>query len=168
MLILKKLNPKKDISDKYVKWMNDKSVHPFSVQKFTKHTKQKIKKYVETINNSKNTFLYGIFLKKKNFFNHIGNIKLGPIHKYYRSSYISYFIGDKEYLKKGHTTKAIRMIIKIARQKKVKKLKAGIVEVNYGSIKAVKKNGFKKEATLVSEEQHGKKRYNSFIFGKVL
>ena len=60
------------------------------------------------------------------------------------------------------------MIIKIARQKKVKKLKAGIVEVNYGSIKAVKKNGFKKEATLVSEEQHGKKRYNSFIFGKVL
>ena len=45
MLILKKLNPKKDISDKYVKWMNDKSVHPFSVQKFTKHTKQKVKKY---------------------------------------------------------------------------------------------------------------------------
>ena len=42
---------------------------------------------------------------------------------------------EKEYLKKGYTTKAIRMIIKIARQKKVKKLKAGVVEVNYGSIK---------------------------------
>ena len=60
------------------------------------------------------------------------------------------------------------MIIKIARQKKVKKLKAGVVEVNYGSIKVVKKNGFKKEATLISEEQHGNKRYNSLIFGKVL
>ena len=168
MLILKKLNPKKDISDKYVKWMNDKSVHPFSVQKFTKHTKKKIKKYVEKINNTKNIFLYGIFLKQKKSLNHIGNIKLGPIHKYYKSSHISYFIGEKEYLKKGYTTKAIRMIIKIARQKKVKKLKAGIVEVNYGSINVVKKNGFKKEATLISEEQHGNKRYNSLIFGKVL
>jgi len=168
MLILKKLDPKKDISDKYVKWMNDKSVHPFSAQKFTKHTKQKVKKYVEKINSTKNIFLYGIFLKQKKSLNHIGNIKLGPIHKYYKSSHISYFIGEKEYLKKGYTTKAIKMIIKIARQKKVKKLKAGIVEVNYGSIKVVKKNGFKKEATLISEEQHGNKRYNSFIFGKVL
>ena len=32
-----------------------------------------------------------------------------------------------------------------------------MVEINYGSIKVVKKNGFKKEATLVSEELHGKK-----------
>ena len=112
MLILKKLNPKKDISDKYVKWMNDKSVHPFSIQKFTKHTKQKVKKYLEKINNTKNIFLYGIFLKQKKSLNHIGNIKLGPIHKYYKSSHISYFIGEKEYLKKGYTTKAIRMIIK--------------------------------------------------------
>ena len=109
-----------------------------------------------------------IFLKQKKSLNHIGNIKLGPIHKYYKSSHISYFIGEQEYLKKGYTTKAIRMIIKIARQKKVKKLKAGIVEVNYGSINVVKKNGFKKEATLISEEQHGNKRYNSLIFGKVL
>ena len=66
MIILKKLNPKKDISDKYVNWMNDKSVHPFSVQKFTKHTKKKVKKYVEKINSTKNIFLYGIFLKQKN------------------------------------------------------------------------------------------------------
>ena len=140
----------------------------FANQKNSKLLKEISGKYVEKINNTKNIFLYGIFLKQKKSLNHIGNIKLGPIHKYYKSSHISYFIGEKEYLKKGYTTKAIRMIIKIARQKKVKKLKAGVVEVNYGSIKVVKKNGFKKEATLISEEQHGNKRYNSLIFGKVL
>lgn len=168
MLILKKLNPKKDISDKYVKWMNDKSVHPYSVQKFKKHTLKNVKKYVSDINKSKNIFLFGIFLKNKRTLNHIGNIKLGPIHEYYKSSHISYFIGDKKFLNKGYTTLAIKKIVKIAKKKKVKKLKAGIVEINYGSIKVVKKNGFKKEATLVSEELHGKKRYNSLIYGKII
>jgi RimJ/RimL family protein N-acetyltransferase len=43
-----------------------------------------------------------------------------------------------------------------------------MVEINYGSIKVVKKNGFKKEATLVSEEFHGKRRYNSLIYGKII
>lgn len=168
MLILKKLNPKKDISKKYVSWMNDKSVHPFSVQKYKKHTLKNVKKYVIDINNSKNIFLFGIFIKKKNFLNHIGNIKLGPIHKYYKSSHISYFIGEKKFLGKGYTTLAIKKIIQIAKKKKVKKIKAGMVEINYGSIKVAEKNGFKKEATLISEELHGKKRYNSLIYGKVI
>ena len=74
MLILKKLNPKKDITQKYVSWMNDKSVHPFSVQKFKKHNIKNVKKYVRDINKSKNIFLFGIFLKNKSSLNHIGNI----------------------------------------------------------------------------------------------
>tara|TARA_B100001029_G_C15029529_1_gene435953 strand:- start:743 stop:1249 length:507 start_codon:yes stop_codon:yes gene_type:complete len=168
MLILKKLNPKKDVSAKYLKWMNDKSVHPFSVQKFKKHTIKNIRKYVKDANNSKNIFLFGIFLKEKKEFNHIGNIKLGPVHKRDKTSHISYFIGEKNYLRKGYTTLAIKKIIKIARKKNLKKLKAGMVEINYGSIRVVKKNGFKKEATLISEELHGNKRYNSLIFGKLL
>ena len=168
MLILKKLNPKKDITQKYVNWMNDKSVHPFSVQRFKKHTAKDIKKYVNEINKSNNIFLYGIFVREKKILNHVGNIKLGPIHKFYRTSHISYFIGEKKYLNKGITTLAIKKIIKIAKNKKVKKLKAGMVQINYESVRVVKKNGFKKEATLVQEEQHGNKRYNSYIFAKLL
>ena len=117
MLILKKLNPKKDISDKYVKWMNDKSVHPYSVQKFKKHTLKNVKKYVSDINKSKNIFLFGIFLKNKRTLNHIGNIKLGPIHEYYKSSHISYFIGDKKFLNKGYTTLAIKKNNKNSKKK---------------------------------------------------
>ena len=93
---------------------------------------------------------------------------MGPIHKYYKSSHISYFIGEKKFLGKGYTTLAIKKIIQIAKKKKVKKIKAGMVEINYGSIKVAEKNGFKKEATLISEELHGKKRYNSLIYGKVI
>ena len=45
MLILKKLNINKDITKKYMKWMNDKKVHQFSIRKFRKHTLKDIKKY---------------------------------------------------------------------------------------------------------------------------
>ena len=43
-----------------------------------------------------------------------------------------------------------------------------MVEINHGSIAVVKKCGFKKEATLESEEIHGKKRYKVFIYSKFL
>ena len=167
-LILKKININKDITKKYQKWMNDKKVHPFSVQRFKKHTIKDIKKYVQNINKSKKFFLYGIFLKQKKALDHIGNIKLGPIHAYYKTSDISYFIGERKFWNKGFTTRAIKEIIKIARKKKLKKLKAGMVEINRGSINVVKKNGFTKEATLRSEELHGKKRYTAFIYSKIL
>ena len=64
MLFLRKLDPKKDISNKYKKWMNDKEVHKFSAQKLKKHSLSSIRKYVKEMNNSKNEILLGIFIKK--------------------------------------------------------------------------------------------------------
>ena len=167
MLILKKLNINKDITKKYRKWMNDKKVHQFSIHHLRKHTLKDIKKYVQNINISKEFFLYGIFLKQKNDLNHIGNIKIA-IKNHHKTSIISYFIGEKQLWNKGYATKAIKQIIKIARKKKIKKIKAYVVEINLGSIVVVKKNGLKKEATLKSEELHGKKRYKIFIYSKIL
>ena len=53
MIILKKLDLKKDITHKYKKWMNDKEVHKYSAQRLTSHTMSSIRKYVKLINNSK-------------------------------------------------------------------------------------------------------------------
>ena len=104
------------------------------------------------------------FLLKKTK-SHIGNIKLGPINFIHKFAEISYFIGEKELWGKGYTTKEI---IKIARKKKLKKLKAGLYEMNLGSKKVLEKNGFIKEGVLKSEIIYKNKRYNSYIFGKIL
>ncbi len=168
MLFLRKLDPKKDISNKYKKWMNDKEVHKFSAQKLKKHSLSSIRKYVKEMNNSKNEILLGIFIKKNNKKDHIGNIKIGPINFFYKTAYISYFIGERNLWKKGYGTKAIKEVIKIAKRKKIKKLKAGFVEINPSSKRVLEKNGFKKEGILRSEEEHKNKRYNAFIYGKVL
>ena len=63
---------------------------------------------------------------------------------------------------------AIKEIIKIAKKKGVKKLKAGLFEMNIGSKKVLIKNGFKIEGKFKSEIIYNKKRYNSYWFGKIL
>ena len=45
VIILKKLNLKKDISNKYKNWMNDFEVHKYTEQKFEKHSLTKIKNF---------------------------------------------------------------------------------------------------------------------------
>ena len=156
---LRKLNIKKDISKKYQNWMNDFEVHKFTEQRHKKHSILDIRKFVKEKNKSKNEFLYGIFLKKKNSNIHIGNIKLGPINFIHKSAVISYFIGEKTLWGKGYTTQAISEIIRLAKKKGIKKLRAGLYEMNIGSKKVLVKNGFKLEGKLRSDIVFKKKRF---------
>ena len=66
VLIIRKLNLKRDISKKYQKWMNDHIVHKYTEQKYRKHSLENIKSFVSEKNKSKKEYLYGIFIKKKN------------------------------------------------------------------------------------------------------
>ena len=150
-LIIRKLNLKKDISKEYQKWMNDPIVHKYTKQKYRKHSLENIKSFVSEKNKSKKEYLYGIFIKKKKSNFHIGNIKLGPINWRQKSAYISYFIGIKKLWGYGYTTQAIMEIIKRAKYKKLKKLKAIFNKKNIGSEKVLLRNGFKIEKKLKSE-----------------
>ena len=167
-ITIRKLNLKKDISKKYRSWMNDYEVHKYTEQKYTKHSLANIRKFVKKKNNSKNEFLYGIFLKKKNIVIHIGNIKIGPINFIHKNAELSYFIGEKELWGKGYTDMAIKEAIKIAKKMGIKKLKAGCYEKNIGSKKVLEKNKFKLEGKLESEFIYKKKRVAQFLFGRIL
>jgi RimJ/RimL family protein N-acetyltransferase len=167
-ITLRKLNLKKDISNKYLNWMNDLEVHKYTEQKYTNHSLTNIRKFVKAKNKSKNEFLYGIFLKRNNFKIHIGNIKLGPINLIHMTGEISYFIGEKELWGGGGATLAIKEIIKIAKKMGLKKLKASLYEMNIGSKKVLEKNGFKPEGKMKSEIVYKGNRYNLYLFGKIL
>tara|TARA_Y100001935_G_C17107020_1_gene408923 strand:+ start:106 stop:600 length:495 start_codon:yes stop_codon:yes gene_type:complete len=164
LIKLKKLSEKKHISSNYLKWMNDYEVHKYTEQKYEKHTKSKIKKFVKTINKSKNNILYGIFFKNI----HIGNIKLGYINKIHKTADISYFIGEEKYVGKGYATIAIRQILAYSKKIGLRKITAGCYSINKGSIKVLKKNGFKREGVLKKQILFNKKRYDQYMFGKLI
>ena len=167
IFFLKELNHK-DITKDYVQWMNNYEIVKYSDHSLKKITTKDVIKYVKEKKKSKIEFLYGIFLKKgKEKNEHIGNIKLGPINKMHRYSTISYIIGKKKYWNKGYTTKAISEVIIIAKFKfKLKKLQAGVIEINHpGAKQVLKKNNFKKEGVFKSQRIFEKKRYTNYIYG---
>lgn len=167
-IILRRLNLKSDISKKYQSWMNDFEVHKYTEQKYVKHSLVNIRKFVREKNNSKNEFLYGIFLKNYDSNIHIGNIKIGPINFIHKKAELSYFIGEKKLWGKGYASLAIIEAIKIAKKMGIKKLKAGCYEKNIGSRKVLEKNKFKLEGKLKSEYVFMKKRTAQYLFGRML
>ena len=167
-IILRKLNLKSDITKKYQSWMNDFEVHKYTEQKYFKHSLAKIRKFVREKNNSKNEFLYGIFLKKNDSIVHIGNIKIGPVNFIHKNAELSYFIGEKQLWGKGYASLAIIEAVKIAKKMGIKKLKAGCYEKNIGSRKVLEKNKFKLEGKLKSEYVFMKKRTSQYLFGRIL
>ena len=168
LIILKKLNLNKDISKKYLNWMNDKEIHKYTEQKYKNHSFKDLKNFVKEKNRSKIEFLFGIFLKENNQYIHIGNIKLGPINFIHKHAEISYFIGEKKMWGKGFTTLAIKEVIKIAKKKGLKKLKAGFIKMNIGSRKVLTKNGFKNEGIFRSEVIFNGKRVDAHWLGKII
>ena len=166
MIDLKKLNPNRHATKKYLSWLKNPEVKRFTDLKYHKFSIQKIKEFIYEKNKSKNEFLLGIFLKKNNI--HIGNVKIGPIHKFDRTAEISYFIGDSENWGKGYASLAIKKAMIFSKKMKVKKLKVTGFEINYASKKIIEKNGFYREGKLKSELLHNKKRYSAFIYAKIL
>ena len=71
-------------------------------------------------------------------------------------------------INKYAATKAISLIIKIAKKKGLKKLTAGFYDKNFGSKRVLLKNNFKKEAHFKSQIQYKSKRHDKIVFGKII
>ena len=156
------------VSEKYVKWMNNYEITKLTEQRFSKHTKKDVIRFVNEKKKSKNEILFGIFyLNKKK--THIGNIKLGPINNRHKFAEISYLIGDLEFQNKGLATKAIKKVLILAKKKyKLKKILASIYSNNIASQRVLEKNKFKLEGIIKKKIIFRNKRLDQLIFGKLI
>ena len=137
---LKKIKQKKLIQ-KYLKWVNDKTITKFTELKKIKISLKILQNYIIEKNNSKNEFLFGIFYKK----HYIGNIKIGPINIKLNSAPIGYIIGDKLFWNRGVATIAIKKIVNFGFTKlKLKYITSNSEIKNLFSSRALITNNFKK------------------------
>ena len=78
--------------------MNNKEIMKFTEQRFSNHAEKKVKKFVSSKKIPKmNSYLEFLYFRKRKI--HVGNIKLSPINFIHKTAEISYFIGDKNYIK---------------------------------------------------------------------
>jgi RimJ/RimL family protein N-acetyltransferase len=151
-----------DISDQYINWLNSNEIMQYTEQTRTLHNKENVTAFVLSMLNSSENYLFGIFED----LNHIGNIKIGPIDLFHKTSDISYVIGDKNYWGKGIASMAIKAISEIAfSELELEKIYAGVYENNIGSIKALQKNNFAEEGHFKSDVIFNGKRIDSFRYG---
>ena len=137
-----------DVTDAYVRWMNDPNINRYMETWHFPHTRANIEQYVKDHTDNRNEPFFAIF-KKEFMGSHIGNIKLGPINWIHRYADISLFMGEKDLWGQGYATEAINLVTEYAFKKlNLHKVKSGIYYDNKGSLRAFQKAGFKIEATL--------------------
>ena len=87
----------KNITTKYLNWLNDKKLMRYSRHRHNKHNLASVNKY---INEMENNLFLTIFLKKKKNFIHIGNLSIYFDEKN-KSASISILIGSINHRNKG-------------------------------------------------------------------
>ena len=173
-IFLKELRVR-DVSTKYVNWLNDHQIVKFTQQNGKIANYKKVVKYVKEKKKSKYEFFYGIFIKQKKIgsskFNiiHVGNIKIGPINFFHKHAAISYLIGEMNYWKKGIASIAIKKVVRIAKRRFfLKKILSYVHEANIASTKVLLNNKFILEAKLKKKLRYKNKRADELIFSKFL
>ena len=138
-----------DCNEKYINWLNDKDVNQYLETRWCEQNIESIKDFVRKQIESEDSYLFAIC---KPDGTHVGNIKIGPINNRYKHADISYFIGDKNLWNKGVATDVIERTCKFGFEElELHKISAGAYKQARGSIRALEKNGFAKEAVFQDE-----------------
>ena len=138
-----------DVSEEYVKWMNDYEVTRYTESKYIQFSRANLIEYVNRVNDESN-YMFAVFANESE--KHIGNIKLGNINWIHRYGDVGLIIGDKEYYGKGIATESISLVSEFAfNHLNLHKIWCGIYKNNVGSIRAFEKSGYEVYATEKSK-----------------
>lgn len=128
-----------DVSLNYVSWLNNPVVNCYLESRFSKHTQDSTRNFVESCLVDPATLFLGIrYLDGR----HIGNIKIA-VNRDHKLGEVGILIGETDVWGKGIASKSISMILEIAKTELgLRKLTAGCYASNLGSQKAFLKAEF--------------------------
>jgi|TARA_B100002003_G_C14114657_1_gene536168 RimJ/RimL family protein N-acetyltransferase len=132
----------KDVTDKYVAWVNDPDVTRFLEVRFGKSTLASNRSFVKQFDN-KVKFLFGIYTSERNV--HIGTASL-KINANHNIAEFGYFLGDKRYWGENAALEACSLLLEFGFNKiGLRKIWGGAYLTNISAIFNFKKMGFTQE-----------------------
>ncbi len=152
-----------DVNQAYVNWMNDPEINKFLESRFQKQTMDSVRHFVQHMDESEDSYLFGIFENGTGA--HVGNIKIGSINQRHGFADLGYLIGSKRHWGKGYATEAIKLASAFAfNELKLHRLHAGCYETNVGSMKALRKAGFSYDGLWIDQLlREGKREGHAFF-----
>jgi ribosomal-protein-alanine N-acetyltransferase len=140
------------ISNDHLQWLRDPEVVRFLEVRHNPVTLVSISEYVEGVLNSDHSYLFRILEAATR--KYIGNLKLGPIDRNNLVAELGIMLGDKSVWGKGYGADSLISVSRFAfRQLGLRKLVAGVNELNLGSIRLFEKSGFLVEGVSASHLQ---------------
>ena len=142
-LLLRQLQVE-DITDNYIKALQDPSVIELTEARHTKWNRENVIQYVIDSNIPDESLLIGLFLKDE--MKNIGNIRLSGFNKRHKRVELGIMIFDKSQWGKGYATESLNGVAEyVFKHLKYNKICADYYSINKGSEKIFKKAGYKIE-----------------------
>lgn len=136
------------VTQDYVDWMNKTEVNQYLETRYVEQTFDMVKDYVLHNINAENEMLLAIISKEDGV--HVGNLHLTFVQRHKRCIF-AYAIGKEEYWGHGIMSEAISLATRwVFENFDVARLDAGLYARNKGSLRALEKAGWKKEAVCRS------------------
>ena len=131
-----------DVTEAYVGWLNDPTVNRYLESRFSIHTIESTRQFVENCLACPSSLLLGIRSAHLHGI-HVGNIKIAPIDRHHGLGEVGILVGEKNAWGRGVGSAAIQLLMTIARDElSLRKLTAGCYASTIGSQKAFLKAGF--------------------------
>lgn len=138
-----------DVSEKYLRWMNDPQVTKYMGWRAFPSSKEAIKDYIESRRGESSLFLA---IVEKETDEHIGNVHLGPIDWVHRRAELAMLLGETDFWGQGYMSEVFALITQHAFEcLNLHKLKAGTEVGNSGAVKVFQKSGWIEEGRLRAE-----------------
>ena len=165
-LVLRNIDPE-EVNNDYVSWLKDNSTTQFLEVGNTQVDLNSQRVFVDEINQSSDTCLFGIFAPGEVL---IGTTKIGPIHKIHQTAPMGIMIGSSKYRGLGYGSKTIAIICELFTDNEIlRKINAGVMSENIASIRAFEKNGFLREGYRISQIRGLDSKFkDEVLFGKIL
>ena len=136
-----------DVNEAYVNWLNDQAVTRFMQAGMVPITKESLGRYVQQVSQSSDTVFLAVIEKGTD--RHVGNVKLGPIHRIHHRADLGIMIGDKVRWGRGYGQEAMGLMLDYAfKRLNLHKVALGVEAAHQAAVDLYKRLGFQIEGVL--------------------
>jgi [ribosomal protein S5]-alanine N-acetyltransferase len=146
-LVLLRPLERSDLNERYLGWLNDPEVTRYTETGIFPSTAADLEKYYHDVSTSKSQVMLAIVDKKSG--QHIGNVKLGPIHWIHRNATFGILIGEKKFWGRGVGLEATRLMVEYGFTRlNLHRIGLGVFADHEAAVRCYEKVGFKVEGRL--------------------
>lgn len=133
-----------DVGPHYLSWLTTPEVNAFLEARFSEHTLESLREFVEMTGSRPDTLLLAIV--ELETMSHVGNVKVGPLDPHHGTADLGILVGERRCWGRGYGTEAIRLAARLAfEQLGARKLTASCYSANAGSAAAFRRAGWIEE-----------------------